>query len=156
MATYYRLVQAKWMDSAMTGHGARISGGRWNPPGLLAVYLAESRALAALEIIVHAPREVLHLDWRVFKVEVPDELIESVDVKELPADWRDLPSSAGARRFGAAWLRGGSAVALRVPSVIVPDEWALIINPMHDDFIRLHITKAVEFHFDPRIVNCAS
>lgn len=151
MAAFFRLVQAKWMDSAMSGKGAMISGGRWNPPGLPMVYLAESRALAALEVVVHAPREVLGLEWRVFRVEVPDELIETAVVGRLPADWRDLPSSSGARGFGASWLRGGGSVALRVPSVIVPEEWALIVNPQHDDFFRIRIEKAVEFRFDPRI-----
>jgi RES domain-containing protein len=151
METFFRLVQAKWADSAMTGHGARTAGGRWNPPGMPAVYLAESRALAALEVMVHAPCEVLHLEWRVFRVEVPDDLIETVDTKRLPADWRDLPSSTGARRFGEAWLMKSAAAALRVPSVIVPEESALVLNPLHRDFVRIRISKAVEFRFDPRI-----
>ena len=60
----------------MDGEGARLYGGRWNPPGIAAVYLAESRALAALEILVHAPREALALEWRVIPVDVPDEWIE--------------------------------------------------------------------------------
>ena len=59
MAMFYRIVQAHWAASAMTGEGARMFGGRWNPPGMPAVYLAESRALAALEIIVNAPREAI-------------------------------------------------------------------------------------------------
>ena len=77
----------------MNGEGAWLHGGRWNPPGLHAVYLAESRALAALEIIVHAPREVWSLDWRIIEVEVPDELIQAVSIADLPARWQALPSS---------------------------------------------------------------
>ena len=61
MAQFFRLVQARWAHDAMSGEGARLAGGRWNPPGMLAVYLAESRSLAALEVVVHAPREVLRL-----------------------------------------------------------------------------------------------
>ena len=52
-------MRMRWVTAAMSGEGARRYGGRWNPPGLPAVYLAESRALAALEILVHAPREML-------------------------------------------------------------------------------------------------
>jgi RES domain-containing protein len=88
MAAFFRIVQTQWAASAMTGEGARLYGGRWNPQGLPAVYLAESRALAALEILVHAPREVLHLDWTIIEVEVPDDRIEPVDPEMIPTDWR--------------------------------------------------------------------
>ena len=84
MALWYRIVQERWAATAMDGEGARLHGGRWNPPGIPAVYLAESRALAALEIIVHAPREALALEWRVIPVDVPDEWIETA---------RNLPES---------------------------------------------------------------
>jgi RES domain-containing protein len=151
MATYFRLVQARWAASAMTGEGARIAGGRWNPPGLPAVYLAGSRALAALEIVVHAPREVLPLEWRLFEVEVPEEMIETASPRRLPGDWQTLPSSTGARRFGEAWLRAGVALALKLPSVIIPEEPVLLVNPQHPDAARLRVSKANCFHFDPRL-----
>jgi RES domain-containing protein len=151
MAVYFRLVQARWADSAMTGEGARLAGGRWNPAGLPAVYLAESRALAALEVLVHAPRELLALDWRIFEVEVPDDRIETADLGRLPGDWRNLPSSVGARRFGEAWLRRGGALALRLPSAIIPEESAILVNPLHRDISRTRVSKPKAFHFDSRL-----
>lgn len=107
MALWFRIVQERWAANAMDGEGARFHGGRWNPPGLAAVYLAESRALAALEVVVHVPREFLLLDWRVIAVEVPDDAIKVAAVKRLPEAWRDQPSSPLARRFGGAWLSKG-------------------------------------------------
>lgn len=151
MARFFRLVQAKWEASAMSGHGARIAGGRWNPPGWLAVYLAESRALDALEILVHAPREVLGLEWRNFTVEVPDECIETVPDSRLPQDWRSLPSSPSARRFGEQWLQEHRSLALRVPSAIIPEESTLILNPLHRDAAKIRVSTPIAFHFDPRI-----
>ena len=124
MATFHRIVQTRWAATAMNGEGARLYGGRWNPPGLPAVYLAESRALAALEILVHAPREALLLEWSLISVEVPDELIEHAGDAVLPADWRNLPSSPGARRFGETWLRSNRSLAITLPSVILPEERA--------------------------------
>lgn len=135
----------------MTGEGARIAGGRWNPPGIPAVYLAESRALAALEIVVHAPREVLGLEWRIFEVTLPDEAIETADPKRLPKDWRALPSSPAARRFGEAWLRDGTAPALKLPSAIIPEEPVILLNPRHPDANRMDVSKPKIFRFDPRI-----
>ncbi|MCB1134287.1 MAG: RES domain-containing protein [Verrucomicrobiae bacterium] len=149
MARYFRIVQARWAETAMDGEGARIHGGRWNPEGLAAVYLAESRALAMLEIVVHAPREILKLDWRIIEVTVPDALIEMVS--ELPSDWAELPSSRGARILGAAWLKRAGSPCLKLPSVVVPAEHTLLVNPRHPDFRNLEISAPQRFLFDARL-----
>jgi RES domain-containing protein len=149
MATFYRIVQAEWAASAMTGEGARLFGGRWNPPGVPAVYLADSRALAALEIIVNAPVEVSALVWRIFEVEVPDDLIETVKLSDLPDDWQALPSSPGAKLHGARWLQAGG-LCFRLPSTVIPEEFTLLLNPLHGDFSKLNVSEAREFRFDPR------
>jgi RES domain-containing protein len=151
MATFFRIVQSQWAASAITGEGARRWGGRWNPTGMAAVYLAESRALAALEILVHAPREALRVEWNVIAVNVPDTLIIVRSPADLPADWRALPSSPGARRFGEAWQRAGRSVALSLPSVVVPEERVLLVDPLHPDFVKLQVSEPQEFRFDPRL-----
>lgn len=152
MATFYRIVQAEWAASAMTGDGARLFGGRWNPPGVSAVYLADSRALAALEIIVNAPCEVSTLAWRIFEVDVPDDLIESARPEALPKDWQALPSSPGAKRFGGDWLRERRAVALKLPSAVIPEEWTLLLNPQHPRAGQLRVSEPKVFRFDPRVI----
>ncbi len=151
MALWYRIVQERWAAAALDGEGARLHGGRWNPPGMPAVYLAQSRALAALEILVHAPREALRMEWRVIAVEVPDSMIQPVAVKRLPAGWQEQPSSPAARRFGGAWLATGDGLAMELPSVIVPQERALLLNPRHSAAARLKPAKAERFVFDPRL-----
>lgn len=151
MAFFYRIVQAEWAASAMTGEGARLFGGRWNPPGIPAVYLAESRALAALEIIVNAPCEVSALAWRILEVEVPDNRIETVNSESLPGDWQALPSSAGARHHGAHWLQGGG-LCLRLPSAVIPEEFTLLLNPQHPDAGKLRVSEPKVFRFDPRVI----
>ncbi len=149
MATYFRIVQERWAATAMDGEGARRFGGRWNPAGLPAVYLAESRALAALEIMVHAPREVLRLEWRVIEVEIPAKLIDQI--KDLPAHWREQPSSLAAQRFGGAWLREAKRVALKLPSVIIPEEHSILVNPAHPAMKSLKWSEPKVFSFDPRL-----
>ncbi len=149
MAAFFRIVQEQWADTAMNGEGARLYGGRWNPPGIAAVYLAESRALAALEILVHAPRELLRLEWRVIEVDVPEEWIETPD--ELPDSWREQPSSIAARRFGGNWLREARMPAMRLPSVIVPREHSLLLNPLHPEARDLKHSAPLPFAFDPRL-----
>jgi len=118
---------------------------------MAAVYLAESRALAALEILVHAPREVMRLEWRMLEVSVPEAWIEAVNPADLPADWRAGPSSPGARGLGERWLHQRTGAALQLPSVVIPQEHILLLNPRHPHAAQLEISKPQEFHFDPRL-----
>lgn len=150
MAAFYRIVQAKWAASAMTGEGARLFGGRWNPPDVPAVYLADSRALAALETIVNAPVEVSALAWRIFEVEVPDHSIETVTPDALPGDWQALPFSPGARLHGARWLQTGR-LCFKLPSAVIPEEFTLLLNPLHPDAGKLRVSEPQVFRFDPRV-----
>ncbi|HEV2122738.1 MAG TPA: RES domain-containing protein, partial [Chloroflexota bacterium] len=49
----WRILKAKYREQPLSGEGARRVGGRWNHRGVPLVYLAESIALATLEILVH-------------------------------------------------------------------------------------------------------
>lgn len=151
MPLFHRIVQRRWAETALDGEGARKFGGRWNPPGIGAVYLAESRALAALEIIVHAPREVLPLEWRIISVEIPDSWIEEIDPEDFPEDWRAQPYSRQGRIFGGSLLRRASKPAFLLRSAVVPEEKCLLLNPLRPAGFRLVAGKAETFSFDPRL-----
>jgi RES domain-containing protein len=151
MPRFYRIVQSSWAATAFTGEGARTYGGRWNTPGIAAIYLAESRALAALEIVVHAPREALLLDWFVIGVEIDDSLIEVAPTSKLPDAWRMNPSSRSAQFFGSIWLRDHRNLALLLPSVIIPEEKTLLLNPSHPAMRNVRPGQPERFNFDPRL-----
>jgi RES domain-containing protein len=87
----------------------------------------------------------------VIGVEVPDDAIRVMAAKHLPAGWRDQPSSTGARRLGGEWLAKKGELALDLPSVIVPQERTLLLNPRHPAAARLKGSKAERFVFDPRL-----
>ncbi|MFD2257060.1 RES family NAD+ phosphorylase [Luteolibacter algae] len=151
MPLFYRICQSQWVGTAMSGEGARLYGGRWNPPGMPAVYLAESRALAALEIVVHASPQSLLLDWSIIEVEVPEKLIDNVDPDDLPRGWSLQPSSPSARKFGGDWLSGRFNLAIRLPSSIIREEYALLLNPNVEKMSSLKISKPRKFLFDSRL-----
>jgi RES domain-containing protein len=129
----------------LSGEGARIFGGRWNSPGRPVVYLAEHPALAALEVRVHLdlPFELLPNDFVLMRVQVPDGLIAEV------ADASVAVSETVAT--GDAWLAEGRSAALRVPSVLLPYAWNVLLNPRHADVTRAGIGGIEAFHFDPRL-----
>ena len=151
MPLFYRIVQEQWAATAMNGEGARLFGGRWNLPGVPAVYLAGSRSLAALEILVHAPREALLLNWTVFELEISASLIDQVPPAKLPQNWRELPSSHSAQTFGSRWLRDSRNLALLLPSSVIPEENLLLINPLDPAMGSLKSGKPQAFSFDSRL-----
>lgn len=149
MPEVYRITLARHAESALSGEGARRFGGRWNSPGRPAVYAAGSRALAALEILVHARSAALSSEWVLVSVEIPDPLV--AEPYQLPPDWRALPSAPTARRMGDAWLRSGDAPVLRLPSAILPAEPVFLLNPLHPKTRQLRRGEPEPFHFDPRL-----
>lgn len=95
-------------------------GGRWNSQGVAVAYLTESRALAALKILVHFGRDVALAWWSVIETDIPDEMIDRVCLRRLPAGWNDLESPAVCREFGADWIKKGKNLGILLPSAIIP------------------------------------
>jgi RES domain-containing protein len=150
-ALFHRIVQAEWSASALDGEGGCRYGGRWNLPGVVGVYVVESRALAALEILLHAPREAQWLDWMVIELDIPDSQIVRVLPVVLPENWRAQPSSREAQAFGTNWLRSNGNPALRLPSVVIPEESSFLLNPFHPLIKELSLRMPRPFRFDSRL-----
>lgn len=151
MAVFYRIVGSHRAATAMDGEGARKMGGRWNPQGIPVAYLTESRALAALEILVHTGRAAVHLSWVVIEAEIPAKLIDDDALNNLPAGWDDVASPSVSRKFGAEWVRRGENAAILLPSVIVPNERIIMLNVRHPDFRKFVFSAPKPFRFDGRL-----
>ena len=139
----------------MTGKGAEMSGGRWNRKGVPVVYTASSVALAALETIVHTDTGAWPLNRYVLEIAIPDALWAAAEDIEhggaLPAVWDAQPAPKETLDFGDAWLASRRSLLLIVPSVIVPQETNILINPRHPDAGQIKIIKTTKFVYDGRI-----
>lgn len=142
----WRLARRKF--AALDGVGASVFGGRWNPPGQTVVYSAENLSLALLEVIVHLE---LALDWLPpdyvkIELQIPD----NVRIEEHAS----LPRNARAmQEIGRRWRHAGDSVGLFVPSVIVPEEKNLLLNPEHRDFTRIQKARPRPFKIDLRLLS---
>jgi RES domain-containing protein len=116
------------------------------------VYTAESRSLAALEILVHAEDTGLlsAAPWVVIPVEIDEQFIYVPE--RLPKGWQAIPAPRSTQVFGDHWVQAGRSVAMRIPSVVTPGEFNLLINPLHRDIARLRIGEAIGFRFDGRLL----
>jgi RES domain-containing protein len=106
--------------------GARLYGGRFNPPGIPAVYTSQSIALAVLEIPVHVDKSEVPNDYVVMAIRFAGRHVSRPRGTTL----------AGANRFTAAQFKASfyHQPVLRVPSVIVPREYNFVLLPEADEF----------------------
>ena len=150
MIRAYRLCLARHAVEAFSGKGAEAWGGRWNPPGTRAVYCADSRALAALEILVHAQSLSGSPDLVIFEVDLPESLRVHVP-RSLPAQWKAEPVGPASQAVGAKWLAESAAAVLKVPSAVIPKEFNFVLNPAHADFRKVRVGGPERFVLDGRL-----
>jgi len=149
----WRICKAEHAATAFTGEGALLYSGRWHHAGTPVVYCSESRALAALEQLVHLHRNRLPPNFVCFGVEIPGDLaIREIRTRELPAEWRLQPGPPELRDLGTRWAERGETAVLRVPSAVVPEEHNFLLNPRHPDFSQLRIGDPEPFDFDVLLI----
>lgn len=115
------------------------------------VYTAQSRALAALEMLAHLDTPKLLHSYLLFEVVFDDSWAAKLAPGDLPTDWREDPVPLSTQALGDGWVARAASPILRVPSVLIPEEANFLVNPRHPDFSRLQIGEPARFAFDPRL-----
>ena len=151
MITAWRIVSANYKDKAYAGDGARILGGRWNSKGVAVVYTAGSLALASIEMVVNLPTPKLLQKYIRISAQISLDLVLDLPDVDLPEDWQSRPISPSTRAIGDRWVKEQRSAVLRVPSIVVPDEYNYLLNPTHPDFAKIKIGKPIAYYFDPRL-----
>jgi RES domain-containing protein len=146
----WRLFPGRFRASAFSGVGGLYAAGRWNHQGTLMVYTATSRALAALEFFVNLEPNEAPDDLLLAEAAVPDEMVEQLDLRRLPSNWRELNNPV-CRDLGSEWAASSRSTALQVPSAVVEGDWNVLLNPMHPDFGRIQLAEPRPFHYDERM-----
>jgi RES domain-containing protein len=147
----FRLSSAKY-STDLSGTGAKLHGGRWNQKGDAVLYTAGSRALALVEVLVHLTNAFLPLNYQIITIYIPDESITEIPLKMLPKDWNNLEPSESTKNISSNWLLENQYLSLKVPSVVVEGEFNYLINPLHEDFLKVKVLKIAPFNFDERLI----
>lgn len=142
------------------GHGKASPNGtgahRWNSPGTPIIYAAESRALAALEMLCHLDGRELVEPYVLIEIGISESLVRTIEQSSLPQNWRADPSPPELKRVGDEWIRRAECPVLRVPSALLPDEHNFLLNTQHEDFGRLNFGEPVPFRFDPSLIKSSN
>jgi len=147
----YRLGDCNYIND-LSGTGTRLFGGRWSSKGKPGVYLASSRALAVLEVLVHLQPLMIPDNYCLAEIEVPDNSIEQADISHLPSNWKDVSPPIEVKQIGDDFLLARRRLVLQLPSAIVQAEFNFLVNPLHPDMQKVKVIKQEPFSFDERLV----
>ena len=151
MLTVWRLVTARFSDTAFSGEGARLYGGRWNLKGVPVIYTSATQSLAMLEMLVQD--EPLRARYVMIPATLPKGMkVERLVPEQLPTDWRSLAARQQLQALGTDWARRRSSAALAVPSAVIPSETNYLLNPLHPSFAKIEIGKPQDFVTDLRLI----
>lgn len=141
MSIWFRAAQIQQAGMVFSGEGGLYVAGRWNHKGTKAIYCSQSLSLCTLEWLSHHGLSVSGFSYYKFSIEIPDELIMYYKLSDLPSGWNDTPSPNSNRDFVAKnFYSPNKYLAMAIPSVMVPEELNLIINPLHSFFEKAQKT----------------
>ncbi len=146
----YRISSPQYAGD-LSGNGAKLYGGRWNDKGVAMVYLASTRALAMMELLVHLRPDDLEWNYVISVFEVPDDKVCEVDKDLLPAEWKAEESKYLLAKLGRKFIEEGKFLLMEVPSVLVEEESNYILNPLHLDAAKVKLISQRSFSFDHRL-----
>lgn len=140
--------------ATLDGRGGLKASARWHNKGCRIVYCAPNPAAALLELLVHAEIDLEDFPgaYTLLKIEIPHELfVEELDLNVLPQGWAQ--SLEVTRAIGDEWLVSMRSALLRVPCVIVPETWNVLINPTHEHSQRIQIVDSQRYAIYGRLLS---
>lgn len=146
----YRIGSSKYARD-LSGEGARLYGGRWNHKLTPCLYCSANRSLAILEYSVNVNIDLIPRSLSITCLEIPEENILKIDVDRLPGNWRDSPAPASTRDFGTALLKANEFLIIQIPSVVIPEEFNYLVNPLHPASRLVNIMEVKDCVYDLRI-----
>jgi RES domain-containing protein len=136
---------------SVDGAGGLLVSGRWHTKGRRIVYLAETSALALLEVLVHLEVEVPPPTFQLIQATAP----ESIAWETWP-EGGDYLSLSETQAWGDGWLSAGRTALAKVPSVVAPHGVNWLLNPLHADASLVEIVQFRRWPWDKRLFPDAS
>lgn len=120
------------------------------------IYCSSTVALACLETLVHlSGAPALPLNRYLVKIAIPLPAWRDRAVLR-PAEhvgWDSQPPGIVSIGWGDDWVNSQGSLLAEVPSVIVPEETNILVNPRHRDAKQLSAKKIRRWTYDPRLAD---
>ncbi|SHM98966.1 RES domain-containing protein [Cyclobacterium lianum] len=146
-----RIALKKYCDTS--GEGAKLYGGRWNLPGIPALYGSSSVSASLLErftIDTELFSAERYIFYAVMEFDIPDKWLHIPGEHELPLEWDAIPPTVRSQQYGTKLLKSGM-LCFGVPSVVDQSSLNFVINPLSKKFDAINY-KTYPLHLDQRVV----
>lgn len=155
MSLVYGIQKRQFVDSVLTGEGARLNGGRWNPAGTPLLHTSTTPELALLGILVHLDGTPLRdlPPFVLITIEMPD-AIEELAVADFPPGWDRLKYPDTLPLYLLPKLTPiYPALGFSLPSVILKNSPTrnVLISPLHPLIGQVNAVSIVAQAFDERL-----
>lgn len=149
---FYRICNSQYAND-ISGVGAKLYGGRWNSIGNAVLYASSTRALAALEVLVHLlPKNAQRINFSVIAIEAPENSMKEITYDNIEYELMQNGFDSNFKFIGDNWLKQNTSLLLKVPSIVIPEEFNYLINPLHPDFTKVKVVETKSFSFDKRLI----
>lgn len=143
-----------WRVSRHISIEGSTTPGRWNEKGIKVLYTSANPSLCSWEYFAHkvGPKE-WPTDLQLLSLEVPDEFddIQKVPTNKLPDGWNSLPYKRNVQKTAKHFIIDKNLLGTWVPSVVIPEDFNLILNPNYQNYSKLVKQKKIfPFDYDSR------
>ena len=145
----YRITNEAYKND-LSGNGAALYGSRWNSKGIRLLYTSQFISLSILESLVHLKRNEIPLNQYLLFIEFPDQKkIAELSYKKMKKNWHEEHEYT--QWIGDQFIKNKEALALKVPSAVVPQENNFLLNPFHSEFKKVKIISSELLQLDKRL-----
>jgi len=115
------------------------------------LYTSQFISLCILESLVHLQRGQFPDAQYLLHIEIPDRIsFQEISFRRIKDKWKIEPEYT--QFLGDDFLKNGLSMILKVPSVVVPEEQNILLNPMHIDFEKVKIVSSQLLELDKRLM----
>jgi len=145
----YRISNTQF-NNDISGTGAKINGSRWNSKGIPMLYTAEHISLSVLEMLVNTNFKDYDIALDLMYIQLPEKsALTEIKLNKLKPNWKEDFSFT--RFIGDEFIKQNQSLLLKVPSVIINEEYNYLANPLHPDFKKIKIINTKSFWPDKRL-----
>jgi len=146
----YRITTSTYIND-FSGTGAKLYGGRWNEKGTPVLYCAQHISLAILELLVHFDGLTIPNNLKLLTLDIPKTEILEFSQHEFKRVLNSKDAEFKFKNEGMKWIKNSKSLVLKVPSVIVYEEFNFLINPLHQNINKLKKSNIKDIDLDKRM-----
>ena len=72
-------------------------------------------------------------------------------MRNSPVGWDVIPAATVSLNTGDNWIKNNTSALMVVPSVIISEEYNVLINPLHSHTKKLIVRKVRKWTYDSRL-----